>query len=154
MYGKTPVTTLNIGLELLLVSRQIYHEAGLKPFTEISFHYNARYLGTIDAFSRLLDQMSPPQRVAIARLRLVVEHHYDEKGGPIGLPWRSMPDKKTILKLKGLRNLEIVLSPSFWEQCDANDYITQLVDKLTLPNIASSQGPLPPLSAHHPGTAI
>jgi hypothetical protein len=60
MYGKTPVAPLNIGLELLLVSRQIYHEARLKPFTEISFHYNARYLGKIDAFSKLLDQMSPP----------------------------------------------------------------------------------------------
>jgi hypothetical protein len=35
MYGKTPVTPLNIGLELLLVSRQIYHEARLKPFSEI-----------------------------------------------------------------------------------------------------------------------
>jgi hypothetical protein len=41
-----------------------------------------------------------------------------------------MPDKKTILKLKGLRDLEMVLSPSFWEKCDANDYITQLVIKL------------------------
>lgn len=130
MYGKTPVTPLNIGLEFLQVSRQIYHEARPKPFTEISFHCNARYLGKIDAFSRLLDQMSPPQRQAMARLRLIVEHHCDEKGGPIGLPWRSMPDKKTILKLKGLRDLEIVLSPPFWEQCDANDYITQLVDKL------------------------
>jgi hypothetical protein len=130
MYGNTPVTTRNIGLELLLVSRQIYHEARLKPFTKISFHCNARYLGHIDAFSRLLDQMSPPQRQAIARLRLIIEHHCDEKGGPIGLPWRSMPDKKTILKLKGLRDLEMVLSPSFWEQCDANDHITQLVDKL------------------------
>jgi hypothetical protein len=127
MYGKTPVTPLNIGLELLLVSRQLYHEARLKPFTEISFHYNARHIGHIDAFSRLLDQMSPPQRQAIACLRLIVEHRHDSRGGPLSLPWRIWPEKKTILKLKGLKDLEIVLSPHFWGKCSADTYLTLLV---------------------------
>jgi hypothetical protein len=127
MYGKAPVTPQSIGLELLLVSRQIYHEARMKPFTEISFHYNARHIGHIDAFSRLLDQMSPPQRQAIARFRLILEHRHDERGGPLSLPWQAFPGKKTILKLKGLKDLEIVLSPHFWGKCSAEKYLSLLV---------------------------
>lgn len=132
-YGEIPVTPRNIGLELLLVSRQVYFEARLKPFTEISFHYNARYLGTIDAFSRLLDQMSPQQVKVLARVRIIIEHHHDSSMGgmhSIGFPWRSFPDKKTILKLKGLKDLELVLSPSFWDDCDAESYLVEMTSEL------------------------
>jgi hypothetical protein len=66
-----------------------------------------------DALSCLIDRMCPPQIKALAKLRLIIEHVYYEDIGPPALPFRSLPERKDSIRLVGLEDVEIVLSPLF-----------------------------------------
>lgn len=126
-----PVTPLNIGLSLLQTSRQIYHEAVLKPFSETRFQYNAfhsMHCDRICGLQKLTEALAPPQAKAIARLRLIVRQHYRAKNNhtPPSLVCGVMPGKGTIMKLKGLKDVEIVLAPHFSEKIQARRYLSDL----------------------------
>jgi hypothetical protein len=129
-----PVTPLNIGLSLLQTSRQIYHEAVLKPFSETRFQYNAFTMEKVCGLQKLTDALAPPQAKAIAHLRLIVRQHYFAKNNqtPPSLVHGVIPGKGAIMKLKGLRDVEIVLAPRIVEKIRARRYLTDL--SMTLPN--------------------
>jgi hypothetical protein len=77
---------------------------------------------------RFVDALAPPQAKAIARLRLVIEHAYMFKKNHIlqSLAFGVIPGKGTIMKLKGLKDLEIVLAPLLFEETIAPRYLSEL----------------------------
>ena len=79
--SKTLVTPSSIGLGLLQASRQIYHEAVLKPFSETRFYCEFRPNGAPCGLRKFVDALAPPQAKAIARLRLVMLHGHILKSG-------------------------------------------------------------------------
>lgn len=108
-----PFTALDIGLGLLGPCRQLYHEAVLKPFAQISFSAIAELHHKHSGLKRLMEDLIPIQVKAIANLRIpicnkqpeVLDREYPHiMIGP-------MPVKSTIARLKGHKNLDIVLVP-------------------------------------------
>ena len=128
----TPVTPLNISLGLLQTSRQIYHEAVLKPFSETSFHYQAFTNEKVCGLQKFTEALAPPQAKAIARLRLIFRHTYWAKDDqtPPSLRFGVIPGKSTILRLKGLKDLQIVLAPRIVEKKAARRYLALLSQSL------------------------
>lgn len=123
------VTNLNIGLGLLLASRQIYHEALLKPFSEPRFYYNARSSRSdVCGLSNFVKALAPQQAKAITKLRLVVGQEYHLKGNATleELVFGTLPGKGIMTKLKGLKDFEIVLVPVFFEERHLEPYSTDL----------------------------
>lgn len=138
--SKTPVTARSIGLELLQASRQIYHEAVLKPFSETRFYYKSRPDGAPCALRKFVDALAPPQAKAITRLRLVMLHSYLWKSGNIvsSLLFGAIPCKATVMKLKGLKDLEIVLAPDILKETKAETYFSDIARDLeSLPMMQS-----------------
>lgn len=131
----TKVTPLNIGLTLLQTCRQIYDEAVLKPFTETRFQYNVFTHEKICGLQKLIDALVPPQAQAIARLRLIVRHHYYAKNNqtPLKLTFGMFPVKGTIMRLKGLKDLEIVLALGTSHEIRARRYLNDISE--SLPNL-------------------
>lgn len=70
------VTPQTIGIHLLLVSRQIYHEAALKPFTEGSFSCVSHDRGKVSGLRPFVDALVPVQAQALAHLRLTIQCSY------------------------------------------------------------------------------
>lgn len=130
----TPVTPLNIGLTLLQTCRQIYHEAVLKPFSETRFRYNAFAHEKICGLQKLLEALVPPQAKAITRLWLIIRHHYYARNNqtPAKLIFGLVPVKGTIMRLRGLKDLEVVLALSTSEEVRARRYLDDL--SVALPN--------------------
>jgi hypothetical protein len=127
-YGK-PLSGADINLQLLLVSRQIYHEAALKPFSEIPFYHIVRWsVNGIPSFRGFVDDLAPPQLRALKRMRIVLEHVYsDMKHDPRrSLRFGRLPDKNVMRKLTCLKDLEIVLNPQLWDELDAPKYLDLL----------------------------
>ena len=127
-HGET-LSGADINLGLLLVCRQIYQEAVLKPFTEILFYSMVRWTDKgWPGLEGLAEDLAPPQLRAFKRLRIVLEHIY------FGLPedftrflgFGRLPDKKAMRKFTGLKDLQIVLNPQFSDEPDARKYIKQL----------------------------
>jgi hypothetical protein len=127
-YGKT-LSGADINLGLLLVCRQIYQEAVLKPFSEIPFYFIVCWTDKgWPGLEALAEDLAPPQLKAFKRLRIVLEHVY------FGLPndpdrsvgFGRLPDKKAMRKFTGLKNLEIVLNPQFWANEEARFYCQHL----------------------------
>ena len=116
-----PFTPSDIGLNLLKTCRQIYHEAVLRPFSQISFaslsrlHYN--YSGVQQFASALI----PAQAKAIANLRIILPNEISRLMGleHLGMLVGPVPAKTTIAKPKSLTNLEIVLASSLYDTEDA-----------------------------------
>lgn len=123
----TSATAQDLSLELLRVSRQIYHEAVLKPFSESRFHYASRDGTRIDTLRKFLDAFTPTQAKAIAHLRLVIECSYDWSAhtGRKHLKLAPMPGKLAINMLKGLHDLEIVAVPFFTAELPASRFIKE-----------------------------
>lgn len=110
-----------IGLGLLGTCRQLYHEAVLKPFSQISFATLARCPEFYSGVQRFVDALIPAQARAIARLRMTLHngpaHPQDPKQNMLIGP---IPSKTTLAKLKGLKDLEIVLAPIIEEEREAD----------------------------------
>lgn len=112
------VVPVEIGLGLLGTCRQLYHEAVLKPFTQISFATIARCYRKYSGVQSFTDALIPTQAKAIARLRIAFTNRQSEQEDPeyprmlIAL----LPTKSTIAKLKGLTSLEIILAPIIEEE--------------------------------------
>lgn len=85
----------DVPLTLLATCRQIYHEAVLKPFSQISFIYDPSPFVSDDLGS-FLDALVPAQARAIAHLRLMAEE-------------RNFPTARTIKRLGKLERLHICL---------------------------------------------
>lgn len=103
----------DINLHLLLVSRQIYHEAVPKPFSAIPFYHIVSWgFNGIPKLDGFVDDLAPPQSKALKRMRIVLEHVCSDT---IQDPRRSLrfgclPDKKVMRKFLCLTDLEIVLN--------------------------------------------
>lgn len=82
---------------------------------------------------KFLDALVPPQAKAITDLRLIIRHHYYAKDTqmPPKLIFGLLPVKGTIMKLKGLKDLEIVLAPGSSQEVRARRYLDDL--SVTLP---------------------
>lgn len=128
-YDYKTLSGADINLNLLLVCRQIYQEAVLKPFSEIPFYFMVRWTDKgLPGLEGLAEDLAPPQLKAFKRLQNVLEHVY------FGLPndsCRSVgfgraPDKKAMRKFIGLKDLEIVLNPQFWAEEEARFYCQHL----------------------------
>lgn len=69
-YGQS-LSGADINLNLLLVSRQIYQEAVLKPFSEIPFYFIVRWTDKgWPGLEGLAEDLAPPQLRAFKRLRI------------------------------------------------------------------------------------
>lgn len=112
-WHETPIDPLAIGLGLLSVSRQIYHEAVLKPFSQISFSSLSRCYQKYSGVQRFVDALMPAQAKAIVRLRVVLACGHSMPGEPRypKLDIGPVPSMTTINKMEGLTDLEIVLAP-------------------------------------------
>ena len=138
--SKTLVNPSSISLGLLQASRQIYHEAVMKPFSETRFYCEFRPDGAPCGLRKFVDALAPPQAKAIARLRLVMLHGHILKSGNLhpSLLFGAIPSKTTIMKLKGLKDLEIVLAPEFFEETKAETYFSDIARDLeSLPMMQS-----------------
>lgn len=122
------VTSQSIGINLLLVSRQIYHEAVLKPFTEASFYCLSLDRGRICGLRPFVDALVPAQAKTITRLRMVVQCSYRGPAREMLLCAHYAPIfcKGTIKKLEGLRELQIVLAPLLTAEPKAHYFLTDL----------------------------
>ncbi|GAB7333785.1 hypothetical protein MBLNU13_g05304t2 [Cladosporium sp. NU13] len=112
----TPLNPFAIGLGLLDICRQLYNEAALKPFSQISFATLARCDDSYSGIQRFVDALIPTQARAIARLRITLHDGpphplYPNQNFLIG----PIPSKTPMAKLKSLTHLEIVLAPIFEE---------------------------------------
>ena len=76
----------------------------------------------------LAEDLAPPQLRAFKRLRIVLEHVYfgrnNDRCRSVG--FGRLPDKKAMRKFTGLKDLEIVLNPQFWDEEEACSYIGHL----------------------------
>lgn len=124
------VDPLEIGLGLLSVSRQIYHEAVLKPFSQISFSSLSRCYQKYSGVQRFVDSLMPAQAKAIVRLRVVLANGHSRPGEPLypKLDIGPVPSMTTINKLEGLGDLEIVLAPHIEQENEAE--VSLLLDGL------------------------
>jgi hypothetical protein len=102
------VNPLNIGLGLLCVSRQIYHETVLKPFTHISFSNRSYLSQKTSAVQEFVEVFIPAQAKALSHLRVVLSVAYNSD---LALILSALPSRATMGKLKGLSDLEIILAP-------------------------------------------
>ena len=125
--GKLSGADINLGL--LLVCRQIYQEAVLKPFSEIPFYFIVRWTDKgrpgLEGFA---EDLAPLQLKAFKWLRIILEHVYFGRNND---PSRSVgfgrvPEKKAKRKFTGLKDLEIVLNPQFWAEEEAHIYCQHL----------------------------
>lgn len=116
-----PADPLAVGLSLLGVSRQIYHEAVLKPFSEISFSSLSRCYQKYSGVQRFVDALIPAQAKAIARLRVILANGWRAPGEPLYPKFDIGPvlSMTTINKLAGLSDLEIVLAPHIDQEHEA-----------------------------------
>lgn len=96
-------TASSISVDFLRVSRQIYHEAALKPFSQTSFNYVGATFGMDNVYGlrAFLDALNPTQARAVANLRLAV--------GPSGYL-----NHNTFARLSGLEHLRIDISLLHW----------------------------------------
>lgn len=127
-YGKE-LSGADINLGLLLVCRQIYQEAVLKPFSEVPFYFIVRWNDKgWPGLEALAEDLAPPQLKAFKRLRIVLEHVYfgrnNDRCRSVG--FGRLPDKKAMQKFTGLKDLEIILNPQFWDEEEACQYIGHL----------------------------
>jgi hypothetical protein len=114
---------------LLLVSRQMYQEAVLKPFSEIPFYFIVRWNDKAwPGLEGLAEDLTPPQLRAFKRLRIVLEHVYFGMKNDLcrSVAFGRLPDKKGMRKFTGLKDLEIVLNPQFWDEPEARKYTGHL----------------------------
>jgi hypothetical protein len=93
--------------------------------------YNAFHSTSCDkvcGLQKLTEALAPPQAKAIARLRLIVRQHYWSKDNhtPPSLVYGVMPGKGTIMKLKDLKDVELVLAPRIIEKIRARRYLADL----------------------------
>ena len=131
-----PLCGADINLDLLLVSRQIYQEAVLKPFSEIPFYYIVHWTDKPrPGLKGLIDDLAPPQLRAFKRMRIVLEHVYFGGNNDISrtVGFGCLPDKKAVRKMTGLKDLEIVLNPQIWDEEEAHNYVKHL-DKHFVPD--------------------
>lgn len=126
----TAVTARNLGLDLLLVSRQIYHEAVLKPFSESVFHHETQRYRHYCLLRHFLNALVPAQARAIANLRIVLRCNYDDRNV---VEHQADPGKSSIEKLTGLQDVEIVMAPTFIIEPNARRLKSDLTQKLLLP---------------------
>lgn len=96
-------TTNSVSVDFLQVSRQIYHEAALKPFSQISFNYVSATFGidNIYGLRAFLDALNPTQVRAVANFRLAI--------GP-----DAYLNHHTFARLSGLEHLHIDMSLQHW----------------------------------------
>jgi hypothetical protein len=125
-----PFTALDIGLGLLGTCRQLYHEAVLRPFARISFSNLAQLHHRHSGLKRFMDDLIPTQVQAIANLRLTVctaRSEIMDREYP-NLQMGPVLAKSTVGRLKGLKNLEIVLAPDVADERhgDASLFISGL----------------------------
>jgi hypothetical protein len=104
------VDPLDIGLSLLSVSRQIYHETVLKPFTQISFSNRSYLPQKTSAVQEFVYALVPAQAKAVSRLRIVLSIAYNID---LALIISALPSRAAMGRLRGLSDLEIVLAPHF-----------------------------------------
>jgi len=101
----------------------------LKPFSEIPFYFIVRWTDKgWPGLEGLAEDLAPPQLKAVKRLRIVLEHVYFGRNND---PSRSVgfgrvPEKKAMRKFTGLKDLEIVLNPQFWNEEEAHFYCQHL----------------------------
>lgn len=127
-YGE-PLSGVDINLGLLLVSRQIYHEAVLKPFSEIPFYHVIHWVHDgVLGLGGFVDDLAPPQLKALKRMRIILEHAYSDTIHDTrkALRFGHLPDKTVMRKFTGLKDLEIVLSPELWDELEATTYLDRL----------------------------
>lgn len=125
----TPVEPLAIGLGLLGTCRQLYHEAALMPFSKVSFATLARCPEFYSGVQRFVDALIPAQARAIARLRMTIHNGPAHPQDPNqNLVIGPIPSKTTLSKLKGLKDLEIILAPviEVEREADASLFISGL----------------------------
>lgn len=120
------VTPQSIGLHLLLVSRQVYHEAVPKPFTEGSFYSLSHDRSKVKGLRPFVDASVPAQAQALAHLRVAIQCSY--RGAPRDLftevQFGSIFGKGTVQKLTGLSDLQIVLAPLLALEQKASFFLT------------------------------
>jgi hypothetical protein len=118
----------DINLGLLIVCRQIYQEAVLKPFSEIPFYHIIHWTDKVPGLEGFVDDLAPPQLRAFKRMRIVLEHVYlgenTEDCRCLKFGW--LPEKKVMRKFTGLKNLEIVLNPQLWDEERGAEYLSHL----------------------------
>lgn len=123
-----PLSSLDANLGLLQACRQIHHEAALKPFTEIPFYYMARKYRSVPGFDGFVEALAPAQFKALSRVRFAFENLFFEPNTSACrmLAFGCLPDWKTMRKLTGLKDVEIVLSPQMWDETEARGYLADL----------------------------
>lgn len=85
-----------LGLDSLRACRQIYHEAALKPFSNLLFSYPTKsyWLDNTNGLCAFLDALVPTQARAVTSLRLIIAYS-------------SALERRTIARLSGLTKLEV-----------------------------------------------
>lgn len=126
----TAVTARSLGLDLLLVSRQIYHEAVLKPFSEAVFHHQTQRYRHYCLLRHFLSALVPAQARAIANLRMVIRCTYNDRNV---VEHQADPGKSSIERLTGLQDVEIVMAPTFVIEPNARRLKSDLTQILLLP---------------------
>ena len=124
-----------VGLGLLGTCRQLYNEAALKPFSQISFATLARCDESYSGVQRFVDALIPAQARAVARLRMTLHNGLPHPSDPNqNIVIGPIPSKTTLAKFKGLTDLEIVLAPiiEVEREADASLYISGLEKAFTL----------------------
>jgi hypothetical protein len=118
----------DINLGLLIVCRQIYQEAVLKPFSEIPFYHIIHWTDKVPGLEGFVDDLAPPQLRAFKRMRIVLEHVYlgenTEDCRCLKFGW--LLEKKDMRKFTGLKDLEIVLNPQLWDEERGAEYLSHL----------------------------
>lgn len=114
------------------VSRQVYHEAVLKPFSESVFHHASQH-GRKNCLLRYsINALAPAQVIAMAHLRIVIDCMYysDRRRDDEYLQLAPVSGRVAMDRLKGLRDLEIVISPYFWREEKVSRFLGDLCTQL------------------------
>ncbi|MCJ1276344.1 hypothetical protein MMC21_004149 [Puttea exsequens] len=89
----TPLFTNHICTALLLVNRQIYHEARTLPFTANTFVFAKCFSSSVFSAKKFLGRLAPSQRSLLRNIEVAVA------GREVVEPWRREDGWEAILKL-------------------------------------------------------
>lgn len=126
------LSSADINLGLLLVCRQIHHEAALKPFSEIPFYCIIRTGDRVPGLEGFAEALALPQLRALGRMRFVIENTYYGLNTEIYRTLASgrLPDRKVMQKFPGLNDIETVLAARLWDETEVRRYLANLTESI------------------------